>query len=229
MYFIHETPMTFILLIVGFVITISAQMFVQSTYNKYKKIGNRKNLTGFEVARKMLDNHRLKDIHIVETKGLLTDHYDPRREVIRLSTEVFHGDSISSIAIAAHEASHAIQYKDNYLYMKIRSAIAPIIGIGSRIGYIAIMIGMFSGYTGFITLGIIFLLGIIVFELITLPVEYNASARAKIDLGKENILEADELTKASNMLSAAALTYVAAIATSLLQILRLILISRRRD
>jgi Zn-dependent membrane protease YugP len=223
-----DTPTTMLLMIIGFIITISAQVFVKSSYNQYRKIGNRKNLTGFEIARKILDKHGLENIHVVETKGMLTDHYDPRRKVVRLSTEVFHGDSIASISIAAHEASHAIQHKDGYFYMKLRGMIAPIVGFGSKLGYVAIFLGIISGIANFVTLGIILLFSIIVFELVTLPVEYDASKRAKIDLNKEKILESEELSKASNMLSAAALTYVAAVATSLLQILRLILLSSDR-
>ncbi len=229
MMWLYETPTTLLLMIIGIVITVSAQIYVNSAYQQYKKIGNKKGLSGFEVARKILDRNGLQKVHIVEIKGMLADHYDPRRKVVRLSTEIFHGDSIASVSVAAHEASHATQDKENYLFMKIRSFIFPYVSIGSQLGYIAIFIGFFLNFYDLITFGIWLLVGIIIFELVTLPVEYNASNKAKQDLVNEDILDEKEVVKASNMLNAAALTYVAAVAATLLQILRLILMARRRD
>lgn len=213
----------------GIIITLGAQLFVTSVYNKYKKIGNKKGLTGFEVARKILDKNGLSNIHVVETKGVLSDHYDPSRKVVRLSTDIFHGDSIASISVAAHEVGHAIQHKNNYLFIKIRGILFPIVNIGSKLGYFAIIIGLFAGLTDLLWLGIISLIILLVFELVTLPVEFDASRRAKAELKKEKLIENDEIEKSSNMLNAAALTYVAALITTLLEIARLVLIARDRN
>ncbi|MGI6324841.1 MAG: zinc metallopeptidase [Bacilli bacterium] len=230
MYLTYETPATMILLIIGIVITLGAQILVTQAYNKYKRIGNNKGITGFEAARKILDKNGLDNIHVVEVKSILGDHYDPVRKAIRLSTEVFHGDSIASVSIAAHEASHAVQHQQGYLFMRVRSTIMPLVSFGSKLGYVAIIIGFILSLYDLVTLGIWLLMSIIIFELVTLPVEYNASAKAKVELIDTGVLTADEVIKANNMLGAAALTYVAAVATSLLQIMRLILIyGRRRD
>ena len=217
------------MIIIGIVITLGAQLFVTSTYNKYKKVGNKKGLTGFEVARKILDKNGLSDIHVVETKGMLSDHYDPNRKVVRLSTDIFHGDSIAAISVAAHEVGHAIQHKKKYIFIRVRGLLFPIVNIGSKLGYFAILIGLFAGLTNLLWLGIISLLLLLLFELVTLPVEFDASKRAKNELKKEKLIENDEVEKTSNMLNAAAFTYVAALVTTLLEIARLILIARDRD
>ncbi|MDD4035942.1 MAG: zinc metallopeptidase [Bacilli bacterium] len=226
MYFGYENMASTLLLIIGFLIASGAQLFVTSSYNKYKKVGNKKGLTGFEVARKILDKNGLDKVHIVETRGLLSDHYDPRRKVVRLSTEIFHGDSIASASVAAHEVGHAIQDKEGYLYMKIRSFLVPFVNIGTSLGYIAILIGFITNALNMIDLGIILLSSMILFQIVTLPVEFNASKRAGIELKNEKLLESNELDKSSNMLTAAAFTYVASVLTTMLQLLRLIVLSR---
>ncbi|MDD3821974.1 MAG: zinc metallopeptidase [Bacilli bacterium] len=229
MYLGYESPTTLLLLVLGLAITIIAQVFVKNTYNKYRVVGNKKGLTGFEVARKILDKKGLTAVHVVEVKGLLTDHYDPRRKVVRLSTENFHGDSIASVSVAAHEVGHALQHKEGYIFMSLRSFIFPLASLGSRLGYFAVLIGFIFSWLELITIGVVLLISIILFELVTLPVEYDASAKAKKNLEGNKLLDKEEIKKANNMLNAAALTYVAAVATSLLQILRLILMSRDRD
>jgi uncharacterized protein len=229
MYFGYETSLSILLLIAGLVITVGAQIFVKSSYGRYRAVRNKKGITGFEAARKILDKEGLTDIHVVEVRGELSDHYDPRRKVVRLSTDIFHGNSIASVAVAAHEAGHAIQHKQGYLFMRIRSIMFPIVSIGSKLGYFAVFIGFIAGIMDLINIGIILLIGIILFELITLPVEYDASSKAKRDLIETNLLDSEELPKVNSMLSAAALTYVAAVAASLLQILRLILMARNRN
>lgn len=226
MYFGYENMASTLLLIIGFLIASGAQLFVTSSYNKYKKVGNKKGLTGFEVARKILDKNGLDKVHIVETRGLLSDHYDPRRKVVRLSTEIFHGDSIASASVAAHEVGHAIQDKEGYLYMKIRSFLVPFVNIGTSLGYIAILIGFITNALNMIDLGIILLSSMILFQIVTLPVEFNASKRAGIELKNQKLLESNELDKSSNMLTAAAFTYVASVLTTMLQLLRLIVLSR---
>ena len=218
-----------ILIIIGLIITLIAQIVVSSSYSKYKKVLNSKDLTGYEIARKILDKNGLNGLMILETKGNLSDHYDPSRKVIKLSTDIYHGSSIASAAVAAHECGHAIQDKDNYKPMRIRSKIVPTVNICTKLGYIAIVIGSIFSYQ-LIELGILLLATILVFQLITLPVEFNASNRAIKNLETLSLIESNEKTKAKKMLSAAAFTYVAALLTSLLEILRLALkYTNRRD
>ena len=165
---------------------------------------------------------------ILETKGNLTDHYDPTKKVIKLSTDIYHGSSIASVSVAAHECGHAIQDKDNYKPMRIRSKLVPTVNICTRIGYLAILIGIIFSYT-LIEIGIILLLSMLVFQLITLPVEFNASKRALIQLEDLNLIDKEEKKSAQKMLSAAAFTYVAALLSTLLEILRYVLIFADRD
>lgn len=217
-----------ILIIIGLLISLIAQITVTSSYKKYKKVLNSKDLTGFEVARKILDKNNLQDIMILETRGNLSDHYDPTRKVIKLSTDIYHGSSIASAAVAAHECGHAIQDKTNYKPMRIRSKIVPTVNICTKLGYIAIIIGSIFSYQ-LIEIGILLLATILVFELITLPVEFNASNRALKELEKLKLIGNEEKSKAKRMLSAAAFTYVASLITSFLQILRLVLMFNRRN
>lgn len=217
-----------ILIIIGLLISLIAQIIVTTSYKKYKKVLNSKDLTGFEVARKILDKNNLQDIMILETRGNLSDHYDPTRKVIKLSTDIYHGSSIASAAVAAHECGHAIQDKTNYKPMRIRSKIVPTVNICTKLGYIAIIIGTIFSYQ-LIEIGILLLATILAFELITLPVEFNASNRALKELEKLKLIETEEKSKAKSMLSAAAFTYVASLITSFLQILRLVLMFSRRN
>ena len=217
-----------ILIFIGLGISLLAQIIVTTSYTKYKKVQNSKDITGFEVARKILDKNGLQDIMILETKGNLSDHYDPTRKVIKLSTDIYHGTSIASSSVAAHECGHAIQDKVGYKPMHIRSKIVPTVNICTKLGYIAIAIGALFSYQ-LIEIGIILLATILVFELITLPVEFNASKRALQELEKYNLVGNEEKVKAKSMLSAAAFTYVASLITSFLQILRLVLIFGRRN
>ncbi|MFA5602537.1 MAG: zinc metallopeptidase [Bacilli bacterium] len=217
---------TLALMILSLIITLVAQGFVSSTYSKYKKIKSKSGLSGSEAARKVLDKHGLKDVYVVETKGMLSDHYDPRRKVVRLSSDIFHKESIASIAVAVHEVGHAIQDKEGYGFMRIRAAILPVVNIGSKLGYFAIFIGFFAGLLDLVWVGIVMLLGTLLFQLVTLPVEINASKRAKEELAI--FIDSGEQKMVKNMLFAAAMTYVAALATTLLQILRLVLMAQRR-
>ena len=166
------------------IIPISAQILISVTYKKYSTIKNNNGLTGFDTARKILDANGLNDIHIVETKGHLTDHYDPQRKVIRLSTEVFQNNTIAAVSVAAHECGHAIQDKNGYLFMRIRSFIVPIVNFASKIAYIVLLIGFLTYITNFIWLGIILVSFGVIFQIVTLPVEFNASKRAKQELIK---------------------------------------------
>jgi len=217
-----------ILIIIGLIISLIAQIRVSSSYSKYKKILNSKDLTGFDVGRKILDKNGLTDIMILETKGNLSDHYDPSRKVIKLSTDIYHGSSIASAAVAAHECGHAIQDKVGYKPMRIRRKIIPTVNICSKLGYIAIVIGALFSYQ-LIEIGIILLATILIFHLVTLPVEFNASSRALKELETLKLIGDNQKSKAKSMLSSAAFTYVASLITSFLQILRLVLMFSRRN
>ena len=218
---------TYLLIFIGIlIIPVTAQILININYKKYSTIKNANNISGFEAARKILDSNGLQDIHIVETKGYLTDHYDPQRKVIRLSSAVFQTNTISAVSIAAHECGHAIQDKDGYLFMKIRSFIFPIVNFASKIAYIVLLIGFLTYITDLIWLGIILVSFGVIFQIVTLPVEFNASKRAKEELKKLNILIGEENEGAQKMLLSAALTYVAGLISSLLELLRLVLIAR---
>ena len=217
----------YLLIFIGIlIIPITAQIIINVNYKKYSSIKNANSLTGFDAARKILDSNGLQDIHIVETKGFLTDHYDPQRKVIRLSSAVFHTDTISAVSVAAHECGHAIQDKDGYAFMRIRSFIFPIVNFASKIAYVVLLIGFLTYITDLIWLGIILVSFGVIFQLVTLPVEFNASKRAKQELSKLNILIGEENEGAQKMLLSAALTYVAGLISSLLELLRLVLIAR---
>jgi len=224
-----ETPLTILLTFIGIIIVIFAQSKVTSNYNKYKKIKIKKEISGQEVARKILDNNGLNNIYIVETNGELSDHYDPKRKVIKLSKVIFHENSIASVAVAAHEVGHAIQDKEGYTFMRIRSALVPIVNFISYVGYIALFISIIGGITGYIKTSIFVILATLLFQLVTLPVEFNASSRAKVELEKLGIIDTDEETGVSKMLSAAAFTYVASLISSLISLLRLLIMLGNRD
>ncbi|MGN1358145.1 MAG: zinc metallopeptidase [Bacilli bacterium] len=214
---------------ISLIITLLAQFFVSSSYSKYKKVKNERNLTGKEAARYLLDKHNLNDIKVVETSGYLTDHYDPSKRVIRLSSDVYRGTSIASVSVACHECGHAIQDKENYLFLRIRSKLVPLVNFSSYAGYVAIVLGCLFGSLNLIWVGIIAELVILLFQLITLPVEIDASKRAMKELDYSHFFNSEELKQGKTMLIAAALTYVASVVTTLIQILRLILMFGRRE
>lgn len=217
------------ILIVTVLITLIAQAFVSSSYSKYKKVKNKKGVTGAEVAREILAKNGLENIYVVEVAGNLTDHYDPSRKTVRLSKDIYNGTSVAAIAVASHECGHAIQDKENYTFLKIRAALVPLVNFSSVAGYIAILIGILFSSLQLFWIGILLEAVILVFQLVTLPVEFNASNRALKKIEEYDLVNLEELTGAKKMLRAAAFTYVASAATALLQILRLILIARDRD
>lgn len=208
------------------IIPLISQIYISLSYSKYKKIKNESGLNGFEVARKILDKNGLQDIHIVETKGDLSDHYDPNRKVVRLSHEIFNGTSIAATAIAAHEVGHALQDKTKYLFIKLRALMFPIVHFASKFAYIVIFIGFFAELTELIELGIILVSLGVFFQLITLPVEFNASKRAKAEIKSLKLSRNNEIDEINTMLTAAALTYVAGLIASIFELLRLIMILR---
>ena len=214
---------------IALILTLGAQWFVNHNYKKFLKFNNSKGLKGVEVARKILDMNGLNSVPVVETSGFLSDHYDPRKKVVRLSSDIYNKDTISSIAVASHECGHAIQDKEGYFFMKIRSLIAPFASFSSYAGYIAIMIGIIFGVLDFILLGIGLELVILVFQLVTLPVEFNASSRALKILNNDHLIEEGEVKNCRKVLTAAALTYVAGVAATVLEMLRLVLMFVRRD
>lgn len=217
------------LMALSLLITLGAQGYINSSYKKYKAVKNKKGISGFEAARKILDENGLKDMHIVETEGFLSDHYDPTRKVVRLSKDIFHGESIAAVSVAAHECGHAVQHDTGYVLMKIRSTLVPFVNFCSYAGYIAIVIGCFAGILDIIWFGIALEMVILAFQLVTLPVEIDASRRGLKSIEKYNLLEDKEHSQAKTMLTAAALTYVASVATTVIEILRLILIFGRRN
>lgn len=220
---------TYILVIIGFLITLGAQIFIKSSYNKYKNVNIKSKLDGYDVARRILNNSGLQNVDIVEVEGELSDHYDPKRKVVRLSPDVYHGQSIASSSVAAHECGHALQDKENYFFLRFRSALVPFANISSKIGYFAVLIGLIMGLTKLVWIGIVLEMVILLFQLITLPVEFNASKRALEFLKKEALIEKKEQDGSKKMLTAAALTYVASVVSTLLSILRLVLIVSGRD
>ena len=219
------------LVIIGFVIVLFAQLNINSNYKKYKQISLNRNLTGQEIARKILDANGLENIYVVATQGQLTDHYDPSRKVIKLSQDIFDGETIAAASVAAHECGHAIQDKDGYIFMRVRSFLVPIVNFISYLGYFGLIVSIFAGITGYIKLSILILIATIIFQLVTLPVEFDASKRAKVELQKLGLVDDDELEATSKMLFSAALTYVASLLSNMLQLLRLVLVlgSRRDD
>lgn len=218
-----------LLYLLAILIPLIAQIYVNTSYSKFRGVKNGKGLTGLDTAKKILEANGLGDMYVVETKGKLTDHYDPTRKTVRLSSEVYHGDSIASLAVAAHECGHAIQDKDGYLFLRIRRAMVPIVNFSSYAGYLAIVFGLFFSWINLIEIGIILEVIILAFQLVTLPVEFNASKRALKQIQSLGLLNANEYKGGKKMLVSAALTYVASVATAIIQILRLLLILGRRN
>ena len=227
MYYYNYYGIEYIFVILAIIITLGAQFYINSKYEQTKKIKTKKGLKGHEVARMILDNNDLKNVKVEETTGLLSDHYDPSKKVVRLSSEIYNNTSISSVSVAAHECGHAIQDKNDYFFLRLRNLIIPIVNISSTAGYIAIVIGLLSRATNLIVIGIIFELVILLFQIITLPVEFNASRRGLKQIEELKIVQEDELRLSRSMLKAAALTYVAGVASTLLQIIRLLLVINR--
>lgn len=213
----------------GLLITAIAQIIVTSNYNKYRIEHTRKNITGASVARQILDKNGLKEVKIEKISGNLTDHYNPKNKTVSLSEDIYDGTSIASISVAAHECGHAIQHKEGYIFLKIRSFLVPFTNFSTKIGYFVVVIGLIFNLLGVAKFGIYLLLVILLFQLVTLPVEFNASSRAKKQLNKLNIVTEDENSGVKSMLLAAAFTYVASLVSTLLQILRLALIVFSRN
>lgn len=203
---------------------------VKSNFSKYSAVYNTRGLTGVQAAQQVLNAHGVTGVRIEPVSGNLTDHFDPRTNVIRLSESVYNARTVSAVGVACHEAGHAVQHAEGYVPNKIRSAIVPVANIGSRLSWIVLVIGMILPvqFSFVITIGIVMFSASVAFTLITLPVEFNASSRALKTIKETNMLSESEYEGAKKVLSAAAMTYVAAAATSIMQLLRLILIFGNR-
>jgi Zn-dependent membrane protease YugP len=224
---------TYFLVLIGIILSLAASMRVRSTFARYSNVRSLSGLTGAEAAERILHRAGIYDVTIEPVRGQLTDHYDPRKKVLRLSEPVYGSNSIAAIGVAAHECGHAIQHRNAYFPLKFRNALVPVANFGSAIAWPLIIIGLlFAGSQSLINLGIILFATAVLFQLVTLPVEYNASKRAVRCLADTGILHYEEVEHSKKVLNAAALTYVAAAATSILQLMRLILLfggGRRRD
>lgn len=218
-----------LMLLIIIFLPIIAQLKIKGTYNKYMKVKNESELTGAEAAKMILKKNGLSNVNVYETSGTLTDYYDPKKKMVVLSSDIYNSKSVSSVAVAAHECGHAIQDKENYKFLRFRSALVPIVNFTSRIASIFIIFGFIFEALNLLDVGIICLLVGLLFQLVTLPVEFNASARAKDQLEICGIVSNKEKSGVKQVLSAAAFTYVAGFIAEALQILRLVLISRNRD
>lgn len=229
-FFYYYDP-TYFLVIIGFIFAMIASGGVQRAFNKYSKVKSYRNYTGADAARKILDDNGLYNVRIEHISGNLSDHYDPKANVIRLSDATFSDTSVAAIGVAAHEAGHAVQHAVGYVPIKVRNAIVPAVNIASSLSMPLFLIGLLFAAPMLTNLGIILFSGALVFQVVTLPVEFNASRRALTILNQSAMLEDDELTGAKKVLRAAAMTYVAAVISTALQLLRLVLLSnsRRRD
>jgi uncharacterized protein len=201
-----------------------AQFRVKGTFVKYSRVPNSTNRTGAEVAREVLNANGLFNVGVEEGRGFLSDHYDPRTKTVRLSPDNFHGHSIAAAAIAAHECGHAIQDAQRYAFLRFRHALVPVANIGSNFSWVLVLIGIFFQMSGLLLLGIVFMAAAVLFQVITLPVEFNASNRAMDQVVSLGLIRNEEERNARKVLNAAALTYVAAAAVAVLELLRLVLI-----
>ncbi len=212
-----------ILVIPAMLLALWAQVRVKSTYGKFAKVGNTRGITGAYAAQAVLTHYGINDVRIEQVSGKLSDHYDPKAKVIRLSTEVYGGSSIAAVGIACHEAGHAAQHAENYVPIKVRNTLVPVCNIGSTLGVPLAILGYFLGFEPLITVGLLLYAAISVFHLVTLPVEFNASNRAIKVIEETGLLYDDETSGAKKVLKAAAMTYVASLIVALANLLRLVL------
>jgi Zn-dependent membrane protease YugP len=217
-----------LIMVFGMLLSGAVGIWLRSTYSKYSKVHSYSGLTGAQTARMILDRNGLQNVRVEPVAGKLTDHYDPRSKVVRLSQDNFAGNSVAGVSVAAHEVGHAIQDATGYLPMKLRAGIFPIVNVSSQFWPMAFMIGIFAGAPFFIDLAIILFLGVLAFHLVTLPVEFDASFRANKLLKSYGILGGSEVGGTRRVLTAAAMTYVAAALTSVLTLLYLLALSRNQ-
>lgn len=219
---------TYIFLIIGMLISMAASARLKSVYNKYYQIRNASGMTGAEAAQRILRAAGISNVSIGMVNGSLSDHYDPISKKVNLSREIYEGRSLASVGVAAHECGHAIQHATNYMPLNFRKMIVPLANLGSSLSWPLFLAGLLLSFRPLLTIGILLFSLAVLFQLVTLPVEFNASKRALVMLGNTGILSDQEKKGAKEVLQAAALTYVAALMASLLQLLRLVALSRRR-
>lgn len=219
---------TMIFLLPAIIISAWAQFKIKASFSKYSKVNSANGYTGAQVARMLLDGAGLFDIPVEIVQGKLTDHYDPTSRIMRLSKEVYNGTSVASIGVAAHETGHAMQDKENYVPLKIRNSIVPAVNFSSNASWILFIMGVILSVPSLINIGIVLFSAVVVFQLITLPVEFNASSRALNILESRSILYGDEIKGARSVLNAAAMTYLSAALMAVSQLIRLLLIGRNR-
>ena len=217
-----------VLVLPAILIAMAAQIMVKTTFRRYASVFSRRGQTAAQVARQILDDNGLQAVRLERVSGDLTDHYDPKANVIRLSDSVYNSASVASIGVAAHEAGHAVQHAVGYVPIKLRNAVLPVANIGSAAAMPIIVIGLLLSFEPLVSIGILLFSALVLFQLITLPVEFNASRRALATLRDSHILDGKELSSARRVLSAAAMTYVAAVLVSAMQLLRLVLLTNRR-
>lgn len=221
---------TYILVLIGVIITLIASSNVNGTFSRYSKIQSTCGMTGADVALRILHAAGIYDVQIARVSGSLTDHYDPSKKILKLSESVYGSTSVAAIGVAAHECGHAIQHATGYAPLRLRGALVPVVNFGSTLSWPLIILGVLLSWNQtLITVGIILFSFAVIFQVVTLPVEFNASNRALAKIQELNILQGNELAGSKKVLQAAALTYVAAVASSLLQLLRLVLLFGRRD
>lgn len=222
---------TFILLIPAVILSAWAQMKVSSTFNRYSRVQSSKGMTGAQVAQAILHSNNIYDVRIEPVKGNLTDHYDPKNKVLRLSESVYGKTSLAALGVAAHEVGHAIQHDTDYSPLRIRTALVPLVQFSSYGSWIIFFLGIIMSFPQLVQIGIVLFTAVVAFQLVTLPVEFNASSRALVQLETGGFLSTEEVKGSKKVLSAAAMTYVAAAIMAIAQLLRLLLISGafRRD
>jgi len=226
-YFYYDP--TYLIVLPAILLAFYAQFKVQSTYTKFSQVQNRRGMTGAEVARRILDRNGLQHVRVERVSGNLTDHYDPRADVVRLSDGVYNSATIAAVGVAAHEAGHAVQHSSGYTPIKLRNTVLPVAQIGSTLAFPLVLLGfIFSGFEVLIPVGIVLYAAVVAFQLVTLPVELNASRRALNTVYEIGFLDGEETKGAKKVLSAAALTYIAAATSAILQLLRLLLLAGRR-
>ena len=220
---------TFIILVPALIVSAWAQFKVSSTFNEYERIDRFNRYSGYNVARMLLDDAGLYDVQIETVRGKLSDHYDPTKRILRLSSGIYNGTSVAALGVAAHEVGHAIQHKEKYSALIFRNSIAPAVNFASSMSWLLFIAGIILNFSGLTTVGILLFSAVVVFQLVTLPVEFNASSRALKLLEQRGILYGNEVNGAKKVLNAAALTYVAATLMAVSQLLRLIVLSDRNS
>ncbi len=229
--YMYGFDMYYVILVVpAMLFALYAQAKVKGTFSKYSQVRNQRGYTGAQIAREILDSQGLRDVKVEGIRGQLTDHYDPKAKVVRLSESVYGSTSVGAIGVAAHETGHAVQHQVSYAPLGIRNSILPVANLGSKAGIPLAILGFFLGNNALLYFGIIFFGAVVAFQVITLPVEFNASNRALEILETKGLLSLDELIPTKKVLNAAAMTYVAAAAVGVANLLRLVLLAgRRRD